>query len=365
MATEPVREAAETVDSRLPAVPEDIVTNWLTHVLGRQIRTMEVTKVVHGTASKVFVTVVYDDDNTSSTSRTELLCIKGGFDPKIRALYPWIVNVYFREVEFFNIVAPKLAHISLPRSHWAGHNGVNQGIVIMDDLDAQGCQFGDPAKAWPVSRVLAGVEQLAALHAGTWNARAEDYPWLRAHYDQAILSLMETYEAVVLSEDRPSGIHDYLKDQKRMTAVLKKQWRLRNPKFQCMVHGDPHTGNTYLVQDQPRFLDWQIIHIGSAFHDVAYFMGGALSIEDRRDHEMEILDHYLEALANFGGPAFSSSQKDVLDEYRKSFLAGVGWIMCPYVMQPREHVQAMAVRYAVALDDHKTIELVESLTDVE
>ena len=39
--------------------------------------------------------------------------------------------------------------------------------------------------------------------------------------------------------------------------------------------------------------------------------------------------------------------------------------MCPYVMQPREQVHAMAVRYAVALDDHKTIELVESLTGVE
>lgn len=360
MATAQIPKAAENFDSMLPAVPEDIVARWLTHVLRHQARTMEVTKIVHGTASKVFVKVVYDDDNASTANRPELLCIKGGFDPNIKAQYAWIVNIYFREVEFFNRVAPKLAHISLPKSHWAGHNGIDQGIVIMEDLNAQGCEFGDPAEPWPVSRVLAGVEQLAALHAGTWNARAEDYPWLTAHYDQAILSLMETYDAVVLSDDRPSGIHGYLKDQTRMTAVLKKHYRSRNPKFQCLVHGDPHTGNTYIVEGQPRFLDWQIIHIGSAFHDVAYFIGGALTVEDRRAHEMEILDVYLEKLATYGGPTFLSSQEDLLDEYRKGFLAGVGWIMCPYVMQPREQVQAMAVRYAVALDDHKTIELVES-----
>lgn len=365
MATDPIREAAEAVDSVLPAVPEDIVAGWLTRVLGHPVSTVEVTKVLHGTASKVFVKVIFDDDNTSDAKRPESLCIKGGFNPNIKALYPWIVSVYFCEVEFFNRVAPKLAHISLPRSHWAGHNAVDQGIVIMEDLNTQGCQFGDPAKSWPVSQVLSGVKQLAALHAGTWGARAEDYPWLTSHYEQAILSLMETYEAVVLSDDRPAGIHDYLKDQERMTAVLKKHYRSRNPKFQCMVHGDPHTGNTYLVEDQPRFLDWQTIHIGSAFHDVAYFVGGALSVEDRRAHEMEILGHYLGTLATYGGPAFSSSEEDVLDEYRKAFLAGVGWIMCPYVMQPKEQVHAMAVRYAVALDDHKTIELVESLPDGE
>lgn len=365
MAPELVHKAAGPVDSRLPSVPEDIDTTWLTHVLGHQVKTVKVTKIVHSTASKVFVTVFYDDSNPSSARRPELLCIKGGFDPKIMAQYPWIVSIYFREVEFFNRVAPKLAHISLPRSHWAGHNGADQGIVIMDDLSAQGCQFGNPAQPWPVSRVLAGVEQLAALHAGTWGARPEDYPWLTAHYDQAILSLMETYDAVVFSDDRPSGIHNYLKDQERLTAVLKKHYRARNPKFQCVVHGDPHIGNTYIVQGQPRFLDWQVIHIGSALHDVAYFIGTALTIQDRRAHEVEILDHYLEALTSYGGPAFSSSQEDVMEEYRKSFLAGLGWLMCPYVMQPKEQVQAMAVRCATALDDHKTIELVESLSEAE
>lgn len=183
-------------------------------------------------------------------------------------------------------------------------------------------------------------------------------------YDQLIMSLMETFDEVVNSADRPS-IPAYLKDQQRMTAILAKHFRTRNPNFHCFVHGDPHLGNTYLTaQGAPRFLDWQIIHIGSAFHDVAYFVGGALAVEDRRLHERAILDHYLDALRKLGGPSFSAEElEEVWLEYRKSFLAGFGWVVCPYVMQSRESVHAMAVRYATAMDDHKVVELVESLPD--
>jgi hypothetical protein len=63
----------------------------------------------------------------------------------------------------------------------------------------------------------------------------------------------------------------------------------------------------------------------------------------------------------FGGPILSSKDKIVADEYKKSFLAGVGPIMCPYEMQPKEWVFPMAERYAAALDDHKVLDLVETL----
>ncbi|KAI6086761.1 kinase-like domain-containing protein [Hypoxylon rubiginosum] len=359
-------EASSGQLMKLPRVPEDVTASWLARVLGFRIKSIKHDKILPGTASKLYVTVEYevedDVDSETAASRPTHLCIKGAFDPAFVEQRPWIVMVYQREVEFFNRVAPSLDHIEIPKSWWAGYNA-KQGIVIMEDLAIQGCEFGDPTETWPVSRVLAGVEQLAALHAKTWGVKPSDFPWLTSDYDLAILHLMESYDAVVNSAGRPE-IHDYLKNQERITAALKKHYASRNPKFQCLLHGDPHTGNTYLDKGAPRFLDWQIIHIGSAFHDVAYFIGGALSIEDRRAHEWEILDHYLTTLEKLGAPAFSSKQEDVVEEYRKSFLTGIGWIVCPYEMQLKERVQAMAVRYATALDDHKTVQLVESLPDV-
>ncbi|KAI2619470.1 kinase-like domain-containing protein [Hypomontagnella submonticulosa] len=345
----------------LPQIPEEITATWLSKVLRAKVTSVKRSNIIHGTASKIYIVVEYDGgaDTNVAAPGPRHLCVKGGFNPVMLQQMPWVVMIYQREVEFFNRVVPFLDHMEIPKCWWAGHNST-QGIVIMDDLAAQGCEFGNPTEVWPVSRVLAGVEQLAALHAKTWGVRPVDYPWLTSDYDQAILTLMKTFDTVVHSPGRPA-VPEYLKDQERVTTALKKHYGSRNPKFRCLLHGDPHTGNTYLEKGQPRFLDWQMIHIGSAFHDVAYFIGGALSIEDRRAHEWEIVDQYLRTLQRLGTPSFLSAQVDVACEYRKSFLSGIGWIMCPYEMQPREYVHAMAVRYAAALDDHKTLELIATL----
>ncbi|KAI1269508.1 kinase-like domain-containing protein [Xylariaceae sp. FL1019] len=349
--------AAPVEAKQLPSVSDELTAEWLSSVLKLKVKSVEKTNELPGTATKVYVTAQTDDGEKK-------LCVKGGFNPAFIKQMPWIVMIYQREVEFFNRMAPSLDHMALPKSWWAGHTST-QGIVVMDDLSALGCEYGNPVATWSVDRVKAGIEQLAALHAKTWGVRPADYPWLTSDYDQAILTLMQTFEAVVNGPDRPA-VPAYIRDQERVTAVLKKHYRSRNPKFQCLLHGDAHLGNTYLDKGAPRFLDWQMIHIGSAFHDVSYYIGGALTIEDRRAHEWEIVDHYLETLAKFGVPGvLKTTDEDVRVEYKKSFLAGIGWIMCPYEMQPRPCVHAMAVRYAAAFDDHKILQLVESLPEAK
>ncbi|KAF2970414.1 hypothetical protein GQX73_g3155 [Xylaria multiplex] len=343
--------------STLPCVANEITPQWLSSVLGVKVKSIKRTGELPGTATKLYIIAKHEKGERR-------LCLKGGFNPAFIEQMPWIVMIYQREVEFFNRIAPTLKGMDLPKSWWAGHT-TNQGIVVMEDLAARGCQFGNPVETWPVYRVRQGVEQLAALHAKTWGVCPEDYPWLTSDYDQAILTLMQTYSAVVNGPDRPY-VQEYLRDQDRVTAVLKKHYRSRNPKFQALLHGDAHLGNTYLDRGAPRFLDWQMIHIGSAFHDVAYYITGALTIENRRAYEWKLIDHYLSVLAKFGvRKNLKSSDEDLRIEYKKSILAGIGWMMCPYEMQPRECVHAMAVRYATALDDHKVLDLVESLPEPE
>lgn len=345
----------------LPALPQDITPTWLSHVLGHKIKTVTIRHILPGTATKAFITVTYEDENVPLPSN---ICLKGGFNPGLIKMMPFVLTIYKREVDFYTKLAPSLnKNMDLPRTYWARHSE-KQGVIIMDDLEAAGHLFGTPLEPWSIATVLAGVEQLAALHAKTWGASYADYPWLTSDYDQALLHLMQTYDQVVHSSDRPA-IPEYMKNQGRMTAVLQKHYRSRNPKFRCLVHGDAHVSNTYLVDGSaPRFLDWQMIHLGSAFHDVAYLVGGALDVEIRRAKELDILSHYLRSLEGFGGPALSVNDEDVLLEYKKSFLAGVGPIMCPYEMQPREWVFPMAERYAAALDDHKVLDLVDSLPEL-
>ena len=61
-----------------------------------------------------------------------------------------------------------------------------------------------------------------------------------------------------------------------------------------MIHGDTHIGNLFFDQGRTGFLDWGVIKASAPLRDVSYFLALALSIDDRRTHERELLRHYLE-----------------------------------------------------------------------
>lgn len=170
-----------------------------------------------------------------------------------------------------------------------------------------------------------GVVQLAGLHASTWGSSVEkgEYSALKGPYDFAILQMTENW-AMIISEGRPPVIES-MKNQNRVKAALSKHLRTRNPKYIAVTHSDPHCGNTWITKDgKPRFLDWQTAQVSSVFHDLVYFVVGALTVEDRRRYEFEILEYYLVALAEFGGPKLLGQDEEVLIEYKKNMMSGVG-----------------------------------------
>ena len=66
---------------------------------------------------------------------------------------------------------------------------------------------------------------------------------------------------------------------------------------QTLLHGDPHIGNTYVLPDgEVGFLDWQMVRRGNWSLDLGYFLQGALTIEDRRRGERDLLDEYRAAV---------------------------------------------------------------------
>jgi hypothetical protein len=265
----------------------------------------------------------------------------------------------------------------LARPYWCGTDTVTgQGIACIDDLAAKGYTFGTPLEAWPVQRVLAGVEQLAALHAKTWGAKLEEYPWLTGEsavgesglqvnpYQATILSLLtpEAWSIRFGTKGEIPPVKDFMIDRERIKKAYITLWRTANPRFRCVIHGDPHTGNTFITPEGPGFLDYQGCSVGTAFHDISYFVAGALSITDRREHEESIIDHYLESLAKLGGPRFERKDPEVWDEYRKQQLTGFAWALCAPQMQARDIIWTMTERHTAALEDHKTLQLLEALS---
>lgn len=385
-------------ETELPTLPEHVTAAWLGSKLGHKVKSAEMTRAIWGTESKLFYTLTYEEE--SAAERPIHICIKGVFDPAMLAAQPWTLLLAQREAVFYNEMAPKVKHMGHPKCWWAG-TSEKQGISIMEDLTASGCTFIEPKETWSVEKVLKGVEQLAGLHGQFWGAKVEDHPcksymdsyiriYPHAHiymyrvyicvwrylldinnpltlipdavnvYDSSMQFLCAPWDATTHSDGRPP-VPEYLKDGKRFNDAHNKYFATRNPKFRTILHGDTHAANTYFTADgSPRWLDWSAIHTGSCFHDVSYFICGALSIADRRESETRILQHYLDALHRFGGPQFSAQDEDVQVEFRRSYIANCIWIVCPYELQPKETVTVLCERTVAAWEDHKILELIES-----
>lgn len=167
------------------------------------------------------------------------------------------------------------------------------------------------------------------------------------------------WDDVVRTAGRPQ-LPEYLLNGQRCLEALDRYYAERNPRFRTLLHGDTHIGNVYFTgKGGIGFLDWSAFHFGSCFHDIVYFMTAMLSIENRRAHEMEILDHYLETLHRLGGPKFDRhNDPEVMIEYRRSFMTNVIWLICPYELQSKERVDILCARTVATYDDHNVIDTI-------
>jgi hypothetical protein len=340
----------------LPMKVEDITSEWLGRALARDVSAVEIRTVLHGTATKVLVSAGTDDGPLD-------LCVKGGFDEAIR---PLAAQGYLTEARFFSEVAPSLG-CPLPRCWYSGADeSAGQGIVVLDDLGAAGARFGRPTEPWHPDLVARALELLARLHAGAWGGRGLDrLSWLRAgpemirHNITAILS--EESWAYHLAKPKGKLVPEPLLDRARVLRGIERMWVHddRDDAARTLTHGDAHLGNTYVDADgTPGFLDWQSAAIGPWSSDVGYFLGGALSVDDRRTHDQDLIRLYLAALAAGGGPHLGFDEAWMA--VRRRHLHGLCWLLIPEQMQPEDYSAAMAERYATAAIDHDTLGLLES-----
>jgi hypothetical protein len=126
---------------------------------------------------------------------------------------------------------------------------------------------------------------------------------------------------------------------------------------QTLLHADVHLKNWYIAANGEMGLgDWQNVCRGHWGRDVAYAMATALSVEDRRRWEEDLLKYYLESLRQAGGPAVAFDS--AWDTYRLQLFAALAYWTVTLVpnpempdMQPEETSRAFIRRIATAIDD--------------
>lgn len=344
----------------LPLTIEDITAEWLSGSLSEAGRPVEVaalstTGVIHGTATKVLVHAEYGHGGDGLPER---LCVKGGFNEELRNFAPG--NIYGAEAVAFAEIHPRLGTVA-PRCWFAGiDDGNSHGIVVLDDVAVQGARFGAPLEPMSSDEVAAGLEAQARWHARSYGWTAEQVPQVpvgsQVVRDAGQTLLSPGYWAQHYAQEWVPELPESQRDQARTRRAIESLYAANDRGPLCFVHGDAHLGNTYtLPGDRVRFLDWQAVNLGSWAYDVAYFVAGALTVQDRRVHELDLLRHYLAALGAEGGPSFAFDQ--AFREYQLNCLHGFMWTTTPAAMQPPANTIVMSERHSAAIEDHDSVAL--------
>lgn len=356
----------------LPTTVDGVTPAWCSQILNAPVSDLKILSVRHGSSSTLVVQLEYDP-GVDKTSLPDHIFFKGGFNPELIAIAPSLLDTYRREAEFYHYISPMLisSGMNLPKTWYSGiDSSSGQGIVVLEDLTMKGCSFGTPTEPWPVDRVLRGVEQLAILHAKTWKCAQEPaYKWLGPNNGGLrgiILELTKPgpFNAVVpknLEILGPDFDKTILMDSSRIVTAFKKLWESdASGDLDCFIHGDPHIDNAYMTASgEPGFLDWQAASTGNCFHDVSYFVTSALTVEDRRAREEQLVRHYLETLARLEGPQID--WETGWYEYKKHLFHGYVLALTQPGMQSQENIWALVGRYIPAIIDHSVIELLEQL----
>ncbi|MBB3862119.1 thiamine kinase-like enzyme [Novosphingobium hassiacum] len=131
---------------------------------------------------------------------------------------------------------------------------------------------------------------------------------------------------------------------------------------QTLIHCDVHLKNWYIANDGAMGLsDWQITTVGHWSRDLIYTMTTALTIDNRRAWEKDLVELYLDLMAERGVPREPIDQVwAALRQQLMSALAFWTITLCPAEgmpdMQPLRTTREFLNRLLTAIDDHASLD---------
>jgi hypothetical protein len=349
---------------RLPWRLEDVTAEWLSRLLANRYPGI----VVHG-----FETVECKNSHTTKLRvRLDLneVGVAAGIPEQVCLKANWsglrTGEICEREARFYHLISDRL-DCPVPTAQYADWDadGAGNGIVVMEDLAVSPGQFGASDDHLGIDGVAAGLESLAKIHRAMWGDRRLDlFDWLPAsmgtdndteqviqfwHYIWFNLSDPE-YRAVV-----PRWVYERPELMNHVLDELSAYERER-PGPKCLVHGDAHQGNSFLRANGERvWVDWQLVRKGSPWRDVSYFIVGALTVDERRSADRDLVEHYRQRLIAAGAEDVGGR-----DDAWQQFIRWPGygtqaWLGNINQWGQRSGVE-MVKRQFAASDDYETVE---------
>jgi hypothetical protein len=281
----------------LPTDAADLTPEFMSEALGTEVVDVAILDHAFATNQRTRVGLTYA---TKGAGPASLFVKLAPLDPAHRQMIG-ATGMGEREAQFYRDVAPTI-DLLVPGCAFAASEA-DAFVLLLEDLGARGCRFASNGE-WGVAADAAAValEQLAQFHARFERASERDRvaPWLRTppnRMSEATAGLMRMVldaQAGKLSDDYAAIGELYVQHH----AWFDEIWHSGPPTY---IHGDTHIGNVYLDDGRVGFLDWGLSRVSTHLRDVSYFLTMSVDVDERRAHQRELLQGYLDALRAAGG----------------------------------------------------------------
>ena len=282
-------------------------------------------------------------------------------DPTSRATGVGL-GAYEREIHFYRELAPRIAGGALPTCH-AALIDPSEGWFTHVLEDAAPAVQGDQIAGCGVDQARVAMRALAGLHAPVFaDPQLGATPWLNQEMplNQALLTqllpaFLERYGDRVAPEHRAvcerlvPSLDGWVHDRRPPLGLVHGDFRLDN-----MLFGDAGDARPFTI------VDWQTVGWGPVMTDASYFLGGGLSVEDRRAAEEELVREYHETLQRHGVRGFGWDA--CWDGYRRQCFLGLVMTIAPAMLVERtergdDMFMTILARYAQQAQDLSALDL--------
>ena len=304
---------ASEADDRLgvPTGPDELTAAWLDRALppgeGREpITAVEVTPLGNhvGFLGDLYRMQIDYGSAAEPSGPTSVVVKLPTTDPGGRQVGA-MLGVGPREVAFYREVVPRSLGLRVPRCHHAAvGDDPDRWVLVLEDL-------GDAAQTPYVGgpdghhlRAELAIDALADLHARWWQADHR-FDWMPGFDGRGVGGLRDAWlGAIPIFLDRYGHlIPEVTAGWLRRFAPTLPDWSDRAAgEPLTIVHADYRLDNLVFGPggDTVTMIDWQTALRGPAAMDLTSFVATALTIDDRRRWEAELIERYLDQLAAAG-----------------------------------------------------------------
>jgi len=307
----------------VPRTLAELTPAWLSHALDTTVVDVRVTPIAEGEGfmgKLARVAPVYGNGGVGPAS----LVAKLPTDDPGSVAIGQMLRVWEREARFYLDLAPRLP-VRTPQCYFADGDDAS-GIFAMLLEDLSPYTGGDQVVGATPEQAGAAVQWLARFHAsGAELSSATGLEWVPATATSPMYQgLGPMLEAVFpmfaekFADVAPPGTLGWVERMvPKWNDSMAQQLLPRT-----FVHGDFRGDNLFFDGTGANLevitLDWQAIAMGEGLYDVAYFLAGSVTTEQRRGTERQLVADYGRKLRDLGVAAPEGDE--LFDHYRRTLL---------------------------------------------